>query len=80
MKKLKFRIVEFESENVNGDRFFVEVGTSFSSLFLGFIPSRTTVWKKNSDGTGIIGHKSIDNALEMVEELKKQQPKYHRVR
>lgn len=78
--KTVFRIVEFEIEDPNGNKFYVEIGTKFITLFWGFIPVTTITWKKNIDDKNmVVGHKTIEKALEMIEGLKKLIPKYHRI-
>lgn len=84
------RIVEFQEPNDKGDCFFVEQGKKVWEIKTVFrIPISKVIWspvKKEIplsadkiQRTEIIGHKTYDEAVLLIDELKKQIPIYHRI-
>ncbi len=86
---MKYRIVEFKiPEDTTGDLFFVETGKVIWKKLFWFVFYPHTVWEKdlkeihtaNEIQHKPIGHKTIESAIERIEQIKDLQPKYHEIK
>ena len=75
---MKFQIVEFNDARVNSKFFSVRVGTIVWEKWY----KRKTIWEWNRDNLEDAAQKynSFTEAMEAVEELKRQIPVYHNIK
>ena len=79
---MKFRIIEFQKpDEKTNNRFFVQVGKTHREKLFWFITVPKTTWEfipnEEEDDKPAIGHRTFEEALKLVDELKKQIPIYH---
>lgn len=79
---MKYRIAEFpEAINTSGEMFFVQTGKVVRKKLFWIIYIPETVWERVEDrDKKPVGHKSINEAYKLIEELKKQEPIYHYIK
>ncbi len=77
---MRFRIAQFVKADEKGNKFFIEKGIEYSVYGWLGIKHKNVAWDQvnGTDGQPL-AYKSLDEAVIVVEELKKQIPIYHEI-
>lgn len=81
MFKQKYRIVEFQLPVKDDNKFYIDLGQTVWKKVFGFIYWPHTIWNVDkNEHDQAIGHKTYNEAIARIEDIKSTIPIYHEIR